>query len=126
MIARSFSEIVESYFRYLESEDEHHYWAWLAVDDECHNLAAGMSLTLKLIESAPTKWHRDCVAAHALEDIVSRHGILAVREIDHLAKDSDVLRLVLPVVNIDEDGETFKEWGALLARYKAIQLNDEL
>ncbi len=126
MIARSVNEIVEGYFRYLESKDEQRYWAWLAVDEECHNLASGMRLTLKLIESAPTKWHRDCVAAHALEDIVFRHGILAVREIDRFAKDSDALRLALPVINVDGDGETFKEWNALLARYKETQLNDEL
>src|SRR6185369_4914420 len=117
-MASSIDDITVGYFKYLETKEDDYFWAWLAVDDMCHSLPEGMQITLRLIEQAPTKWVRDCVAAHALEDLVNRLGTLAVQEIDCLATGSKALRLALPVVNVNEDSEVFELWEQLLNRHK--------
>lgn len=117
-MAPSIEEIVAGYFKYLGTEEDAYFWAWLAVDDMCHTLHNGMLVTLRLIELAPTKKIRNCVAAHALEDLVNRLGTPAVLEIDRLATASKALRLALPVVIVNEDSEVFELWEQVLNRHK--------
>ncbi len=116
-MASDIEDLVRAYFRYLDARAEQDFWAWEKVDALCDSLGSGMEVTLKPIQAAPDKRTRDCAAAHALEDLVYRHGSRAVDEIGRLAAKSLALRLVPPVINVDDDSEARSGWARLLRQY---------
>ncbi len=116
-MASDIEDLVRVYFRYLDAWPGQDFWGWEKVDALCDSLGSGMEVTLKLYEAAPDKPARDCAAAHALEDLVSRHSPRAVEEIGRLAAKSLALRLVPPVINVDDASEARSGWARLLRQY---------
>ncbi len=116
-MAHTVDEIVNGYLTYLESKADEYFWAWIEANERCKNLKEGTEVSMKLIEAAPSKWARDCIAAHILEDLVNQNGIDAIIEVKRIVKSSESLRSVLHVINVDKDSPAFVEWEKLLELY---------
>lgn len=85
----------------------------------CHDLNNGLRITEKLIESAPTAFSRDCIAAGPLEDLVRRLPTTAVSAIAEIAAKSEQMRKALMGVNVDDDSPALVPWNALLITHQS-------
>ena len=109
-------EIIRVYFHFQQTRAGDDFWVWEEVDSMCHDLSSGLRITEKLIESAPTEFSRDCIAAGPLEDLVDRFPTAAVSAIAEIAERSEQMRKALLVVNVDDDSPALGAWNALLLK----------
>ncbi len=110
-------EIIRAYYHFQQTNADEDFWVWEEVDSMCHDLNNGLRITEKLIESAPTEFSRDCIAAGPLEDLVYRFPTTAVPAIAEIAERSEKMRKALLVVDVDDDSPALAPWNALLIKH---------
>jgi hypothetical protein len=110
-------ELIAGYYKYQETRADADFWAWEEVDSLCHRLDTGLNIVHRLIESAPSDFSLDCIAAGHLEDLVYRFPVPAVPAIAKIAESSERMRRALLSVNVDDDSPALDAWNALLRKH---------
>jgi len=110
-------QILSGYYKYHQTNADADFWAWEEIDELCHDLASGLRITGKLIESAPSDWSLNCIGAGPLENLVYRFELLAVTAIAAIAETSERMRRAILSVNVDDDSPGRAAWEALLRKH---------
>ena len=110
-------QILSGYYKHQQTNADDGFWAWEEVDELCRDLASGLCITGKLIESAPSDWSLSCIGAGPLENLVSRFELPAVTAIAEIAETSKRMQRAIRSVNVDDDSPALAAWEALLRKH---------
>ncbi|MFZ3174541.1 MAG: hypothetical protein WA146_06555 [Thiobacillus sp.] len=110
-------QILSGYYKHQQTNADEDFWAWEEVDELCHDLASGLRITGKLIESAPSDWSLSRIGAGPLEDLVYRFDLPAVKAIAEIAATSERMQRAILSVNVDDDSPALAAWEVLMRKH---------
>ena len=110
-------QILSGYYKHQQTNADEDFWAWEEVDELCHDLASGLRITGKLIESAPSDWSMSCIGAGPLENLVYRFELPAVTAIAEIAETSVRMQRAILSINVDDASPALAAWEALLRKH---------
>lgn len=111
-------ELATAYLQYFETKQEDDRWAWSDVDELVRRKPdQGWEVVRLLVNKAASDEALAFVAAGPLEDLLKKHGLAVMDQIEDECRENDRLRLALSGVWIDSSTPVFNRWYALMWKY---------